>query len=627
MCGIVAFLGAQPDALAFLTEAIKRVKNRGYDSAGICSIGDDNNFQITKYAQCNGTKTDAIEKVSEIVLTTHKPAKVGIGHTRWATCGTIVDRNAHPHTDYKERIALVHNGTLSNVEELRAELVNKKGIVLKSETDSELIAHCIGLYLDEGLSLLEATKNALQNKIRGTWGIVVIKRDEPDKIVVSRCGSPIVMAMTSDSVLVGSESIVFQNYTNRFMRLDDNEILEINVNNIDQFQMNNVRRVQPLLQVSAEHKPAAPFTSFFEQEIQEQIQSAQKVMNDGGRLAGERGSTKLGGLEMFAEQISGVENLLMVGCGTSYHAALAASKIFKRLRCASTISVVEASEFTDDDLPLQKGGGIFISQSGETFDVKRALESAKKAGMFTMGCVNVPASVIASQVHCGVYLNCGREVSVAATKSFTSQVIALLLVAVWMSHKKNKDLYLDDRAKLIEEFQKLPMVIGRTLAQIDSQCRKVASAIKNEESLYILGKGACVAIAKEAALKIKEVTYIHADGYPAGELKHGSIALIDSENPLSTKICLIILDDEHFHDMALALSEVKSRKAYTVVISNCPEKLPRKYIDELIEIPPLGELSFLLAILPFHKLTLYIAQNLGRNIDQPRNLAKTVTVG
>lgn len=625
-CGIIAYVGKKNEALGFLTDGIRRVKNRGYDSAGVVSVTEEKTFQCTKLASDANNSIDSIEKVALKVLDTHTKSRCGIGHTRWATCGGISDRNAHPHMDWKERIALVHNGTLSNVEELREEL-SKHNIPLKSETDSELIAHFIGLGLDEGLSLFESTKKVLGTKIHGTWGLVVIKKDEPEKLVVSRVGSPIVIAMGTDSLMVGSESIVFQNYTNNFFRLEENEILEVDCNKLKEFSHSNKARVQDLFKVNPADKPTPPFESFFDQETMEQPTSASKAMNDGGRLCGERGTTKLGGLEANVKPIQEMENLQLIGCGTSYHAALAALRTFKHFKCADTVQAIEASEFTIDDLPNEKGCGIFISQSGETFDVKRALEAAKSQGMFTIGVVNVPGSMIASAVHCGSYLNCGREVAVAATKSFTSQVIVLLLIAIWIAHKKNGKKQLDERAKFIEYLYSLPMLIGRTLFQVDASCRKLGPILSKDHSIYILGKGPSVAIAKEAALKIKEITYVHADGYPAGELKHGTLALIDVEHPGTTKVFLIILDDEYLHDMQLALSEVKSRSAYTIVITDCKHLLNQSKIDECIEIPSAGPLTFLLAILPFHKITLYLAKELKRNIDQPRNLAKTVTVG
>ncbi|EGR27583.1 hypothetical protein IMG5_193830 [Ichthyophthirius multifiliis] len=321
---------------------------------------------------------------------------------------------------------------------------------------------------------------------------------------------------------------------------------------------------------------------------------------------------------------------LVLACGSSFYAGLFAQNYFKKLKCFNSISVVEGSEFTIYDIPEEQGGIICISQSGETADIRSALDQAKEKGLFAIGVVNSVGSQIATSVDCGVYVNCGREVAVAATKSFTSQTIVLLMIALWVSKSKEdaKGITTNERFRkqMIDQLRSLPTSVGIILYSIQEQCQQTANKIATLKNIILLGKGACSAIAKEGALKLKELTYIHAEAFSAGELKHGPLALIDSENPKSTTILLIILDDEYLHDMKLALSEVHSRGAYTIVITNCLDKLPSEKVDMSIQLEHKDLLTPLLVVLPLQLTTYYVCKILDTNPDKPRNLAKCVTV-
>jgi glucosamine--fructose-6-phosphate aminotransferase (isomerizing) len=339
----------------------------------------------------------------------------------------------------------------------------------------------------------------------------------------------------------------------------------------------------------------------------------------------------LGGLDAKKELLMGIKHLYIIGCGTSYYAGLFAKRIFHLLGSFETIQVIEGSEFSEIELSDESSGVILITQSGQTADVYRALEIAKSKGMPTLGVVNSVGSQIATEVDCGVYLNAGREVAVPSTKTFTCSILALILIGIWFSHHRGEKSKLSTRNELIMTLHALPTVVGKTLIDVEGPSEKIAKLLEKENDLYLLAKGPAAAIAKEGALKLKEIAYIHAESFVSGEIKHGPIALIDSGTPLATKVLLIILNDSTYTDMQHALTEVKANHAHTIVITDCPEKLPKAktsspLVDDLIIIPHLGVLTPLLAVLPLQKIGYKLALLRNLNPDKPRNLAKTVTV-
>jgi len=361
--------------------------------------------------------------------------------------------------------------------------------------------------------------------------------------------------------------------------------------------------------------------------MMEQPEALIKCLNFGARLSGVKGCTKLGGLDNNEKMLVTIQNLIIIACGSSFFAGTYGAKIFKALGCFDTVQVIEASEFNDLDIPATNPGILLITQSGETADVYKALAICKKMGVPSIGVVNAVGSMVATEVDCGLYLNSGREVSVPATKSFTGQITALCLIAVWISHHKQIKARYGLRLEMINWLHALPTTVGKTLYDIDEKCIKLGHLLVKEDHLIIIGKGFGAPIAKEGALKIKEVTYIHADAYVAGELKHGSIALIESTKENFTKVILLIFNDEYLNDMLLALSEMKANRAHTIVITDCYSKLPLEKVDEYVEVPELGLLTSMVSVLVFQKLAFVIGTLREINVDKPRNLAKTVTVG
>ncbi|EAR90097.2 glucosamine-fructose-6-phosphate aminotransferase [isomerizing] protein, putative (macronuclear) [Tetrahymena thermophila SB210] len=632
MCGIIGVLTQKTDAEVAVLEGIELLQNRGYDSAGIASIkAGETEFTLTKLASDSIKKIDCIDVLKEVIPQKHKNSYIGIGHTRWATCGGKTDQNAHPHFDQDQRIMLCHNGTLDNFTDIRSELISQ-GIKLSSETDSELIAQLIALELksDESLTTFKAVRRVIQNKLQGQWGLVIIDKCNPESLIVARNGSPILVGIATDSIYVASEKIAFEKYTSNYILLQDGELMEFNLKNMSEFYKNNKDRIQVIKEKNeVQIAPKSPYKHFFEQEIFEQPETLLKTFSNGARLLQEN-RPKLGGLEPYQKDIANVKNMVIVACGSSYYAGVYANNFFKKLKCFNSCQVIEASEFTVYDLPDEDGGMICISQSGETADVRHCLQLAQEKGLFTIGVVNTVGSQIATSVNCGVYVHCGREVAVAATKSFTSQCVSLIMIAAWISSVKEEQnkTHLHDRVRplLIQSLRSIPTHVGITLYQVKEQVKPIAQHLASHDHIIILGKGSCSSIAKEGALKLKELTYIHAEAFSAGELKHGPLALINCEKPKSTAVILIILDDEYYHDMSLALSEVHSRGAYTIVITNCLKKLAVDKVDASIQIEQKDMLSSLMCVLPLQLLTYEICTVLETNPDKPRNLAKCVTV-
>ncbi|KAL4468899.1 hypothetical protein ABPG72_009169 [Tetrahymena utriculariae] len=632
MCGIIGVLTQKTDAEIAVLEGIELLQNRGYDSAGIASIkAGETEFTLTKLASDSIKKIDCIDVLKEVIPQKHKNSYIGIGHTRWATCGGKTDQNAHPHFDQDKRIMLCHNGTLDNFIQIRSELI-QSGIKLSSETDSELIAQLIALELknDESLTTFKAVKRVIENKLQGQWGLVIIDKCHPESLIVARNGSPILIGIATDAIYVASEKIAFEKYTSNYILLQDGELMEFNLKNMSEFYKNNKDRIQVIQEKNeVQIVPKPPYRHFFEQEIFEQPETLLKTFSNGARLLQEN-RPKLGGLEPYQKDIGNVKNMVIVACGSSYYSGVYANNFFKKLKCFNSCQVIEASEFTAHDLPDENGGMICISQSGETADVRHCLQLAQEKGLFTIGVVNTVGSQIATSVNCGVYVHCGREVAVAATKSFTSQCVSLIMIAAWISSVKEEQnkTHLHDRIRplLIQSLRSIPTTVGITLYQVKEQVKPIAQHLAKQHHIILLGKGTCSSIAKEGALKLKELTYIHAEAFSAGELKHGPLALINCEQPKSTPVILIILDDDYFHDMSLALSEVHSRGAYTIVITNCLKKLASDKVDTSIQIEQKDMLSSLMCVLPLQLLTYELCIVLQRNPDKPRNLAKCVTV-
>jgi glucosamine--fructose-6-phosphate aminotransferase (isomerizing) len=616
-CGIVGVVGSE-DASEFLLEGLTILRNRGYDSAGIATIPKEGEeLFITKYASREST-ADSIDLVRNN-RNKHVGHVVGIGHTRWATHGGKTDINAHPHIDQHHRIALIHNGTINNAYDLKKELQDQ-GIKFLSETDTEIIAQLVGTYLDKGMSTKDAVKHALE-RCEGSWGLAVIHRDHPNEIVVACNGSPLNIGLGQNKTYIASETSAFSKYTKNFIALKDGEIgvVRANQQNLD------LSRVE----VAPEHEiqlTPHPYPHFTLKECLEQPEAIARSLSFGGRMNG--GKVVLGGLDSNAALLATIHNMTLTGCGTSKYAAEFGAKIMRDLDCFDSVNVMDSAEVRRSDIPKRGGGILAVSQSGETKDVFRAVKIAEDVGVPRISVVNVVGSLIARSTGIGVYLNAGRENAVASTKAFTTQVTVLTLIALWFRQLREEMQGLPMsplRKEYLDALQRLPISFGMAFRSRD-KCKKIASELKSKQHLFVLGKGYAEPIAYEGALKIKETTYLHAEGYSGGALKHGPFALIEGKEGQNgeTPVIAIILDDEHAHTMRTAAEEVKSRGAKVYIITDNP-KLALGIDSDPIVIPNNGLLTALIAVLPLQLIAYELALLKGINPDVPRNLAKAVT--
>jgi len=609
-CGIVGYIGGE-EAVGYLLEGIHILQNRGYDSAGVATLDPSGSIHITKFASL-GTTSDSVEMLKAEAPGRHKEHHSGIGHTRWATHGGKTDENAHPHADYKNRVAIVHNGTIENSEEIKDFLVSK-GIPFKSQTDTEVIAQLIGHHLDQGKKLMPAVQAAL-SQLEGTWGLCILSRAEPEKIIVCRNGSPLLIGMGKNRTFIASEVSGFSRHVNEYIALKDGEVAVVKADGVSL----DLSRVETAESQKIELDPS-PYPHWTLKEIYEQPQAVARAIAYGARLA-VNNRVVLGGLSQNSEEMLGVENLVVAACGTSLNAGTYGGIIMRSLQSFNTIQCIDAAEITKDHIPLQGGGMLAISQSGETKDVMRALEVAKTNGVPVFSIVNAVGSLVARTTGCGVYIHAGRENAVASTKAFTGSVTCLALVAAWFAQHRNQKGNLSKRKELIDSLHRLPTYMGMCLPLRD-QCRALAHKLKDKEHMFLLGKGLGEPIAQEGALKIKEVSYIHAEGYGGGSLKHGPFALLDEGTP----VIFLILSGPNAAHMRIAAQEVKSRGAFNVVITDNPS-LARGVAHEVITIPNNGPLTALLASVPLQLLAYELSILRGINPDKPRHLAKAVTV-
>lgn len=607
MCGIIGFVGTD-DAVNYITDGLTILENRGYDSAGVATLAANGNMVVTKFAS-RGT-ADAILALKASAIR-HSGHRIGIGHTRWATHGGKTDQNAHPHADQHDRIAVVHNGVIENSHALRAELA-ALGVPFRSETDTEVISQLIGHYLDTGASLVDAVKKSL-TRLEGTWGLGIISTLLPDTIIAARNGSPLVVGIGDGRMFIASEPSAFGPSTRNFISLENGELALITKDG----HSLDVTRVQLAPEEMIALSPA-PFPHWTIKEITEQPEAVSRTLNHGARIAGPI-TVKLGGLDRAAARLLGIRHLVIAACGTSYHAGLYGALAMRAMQAFDTIQVVDASELTYHHFPAEHAGLLVISQSGETKDVHRALHMAEGKNVPVFSVVNAVGSLIARTTQCGVYLNAGREHAVASTKAFVTQVTALELIATWFAQHRNAQE--ERRRKLIEDLHRLPTNLGLAIDGTREAAARVAALLATKEHCFILGKGASEPIAHEAALKIKEIGYIHAEGYAGGALKHGPFALIEPGTP----VFLNILNDKHAQLMRTAAEEVRARGAYTIVVTDEPA-LADRVADDVIVIPRDGVLTALLSVIPYQRIAYELAVLKGINPDKPRNLAKAVTV-
>lgn len=617
-CGIVGVVGSD-DSSKYLLEGLFVLRNRGYDSAGMATIGNNGELQVSKYASLN-TTSDSIDRLKEN-SELHVGTRSGIAHTRWATHGGRTDNNAHPHNDYGNRVAVVHNGTINNSYDLRDELL-KDGVKFSSETDTEVIAHLIGQYLDKGCDTKDAVAKAL-SRCDGSWGLAVLDKTCPDQIVVACNGSPMVIGIGNGRTYIASETAAFSRYTKNFISLKDGEIGVVTpkTTSLDLARMQVAPEAEVLL-------TPHPYDHFTMKECREQPESIARAMSYGARMSDNR--VVLGGLDTNRTKMTDIHNLLITACGTSKYAGELGAKIFRDLDCFDTVSVLDSAEVRRVDLPRKRGGMLAVSQSGETKDVVRAVKMSQEEELTCLSVVNTVGALIPRLTGIGVYLNAGREHAVASTKAFTSQVTVLALMALWFRQAREEDDRYMHVSPLKQEYrdalQRLPISFGMAF-RLHDKCKAIAKELDSKESLFVLGKGYGEPIAMEGALKLKEIGYIHAEGASGGALKHGPFALIEGENGKhgATPVICLILNDDHAALMRTVAEEVKSRGAKVYVITDEP-KLAQGIDDSPLVIPNNGPLTAVIGVLPLQLIAYELAVLRGVNPDVPRNLAKAVTV-
>jgi glucosamine--fructose-6-phosphate aminotransferase (isomerizing) len=523
MCGITAYLGSE-SAFEYILASLILLQNRGYDSAGICTIDTSSNSFVSNKHASNKQYT-AIELLQKYT-SGHSENTTGIGHTRWATHGAKTDTNAHPHFDSSNRICVVHNGIIENYLEIKERLMSKN-VEFKSQTDTEVIPKLLSYYLDKELERvggsyddIDFQNNVLTKTVKelsGTWAIVIMFLNTPNKLYLCKNGSPLVLGVDNKFALISSEQISLSKYFNNYITLNDGDIVTIEkgTDGIIRFP-NRTNYTENAIQNRVCETSSYPYPHWTIKEICEQPMSIMRTLNMGGRLLGEH-SVKLGGLDGHRDMLINIDNIVLLGCGTSFNAAQIGCKIMRSLKCFNSVISIDASEFTIDDIPNNgKTGFVLLSQSGETKDVHRCIEIIRSGDYPIMSIVNVVGSLIARESDCGIYLNAGREVGVASTKAFTSQIVALTLMSIWFSQNKNTCVHL--RTQYIKNLRNLSLDLEQLLGGCMESVRNIAKSIVDTRSMFLLGRGVMQFIADEGALKIKEIGYIHAEGYPGGSL-------------------------------------------------------------------------------------------------------------
>jgi glutamine---fructose-6-phosphate transaminase (isomerizing) len=607
MCGIIGYIGMR-GATPLLLEGLKRMEYRGYDSAGV-AVMNGSGVETRKAA-------GKISQLERALATSPVNGDTGIGHTRWATHGVPNECNAHPHVDCKGDIAVVHNGIIENSGTLRKGL-EARGHEFASDTDTEVIAHLIEEAFDENLE--DAVIEALW-QIEGTYGIAVVSSKDKNKIVAARKGSPLLIGLGDGEYYVASDVSAILAQTREVVYLDDGDVAVLTR---DGYTILNQRAQQLERGVSKidwdlDQIERGGFDHFMLKEIFEQPATVENAMR--GRLLPDQGTSKLGGLNMTDEELLKFDNILITACGTSWHSALIGEHMLESL-ARIPVEVEYASEFRyRNPVVSDKTLCIVISQSGETADTLAAMREAKSRGARTYGIVNVVGSTIARESDGGIYVHAGPEIGVASTKAFTSQVIALLLFTLKLARLRN--LSMVDGKEIIQQLQELPSKIQNILDRA-GEVEKIAEDFKNAQNFLYLGRGYSFPTALEGALKLKEISYIHAEGYPAAEMKHGPIALIDEKMP----VVFVTPHDSVFDKVVSNVQEVKARGGRVIAITTRDEQALEGKLDYEFRIPETKDmLTPVLASIPLQLLAYYIAVKRGANVDQPRNLAKSVTV-
>ncbi len=607
MCGIVGYIGTEP-VIPILIDGLKRLEYRGYDSAGVAVVNDRNIFVEKQLGKISNLEASLKDVSIDSTL--------GIGHTRWATHGAPSVANAHPHTDCTGDIAVIHNGIIENFASLRQELQNK-GHVFQSETDTEVLAHLIEEFYDGDLE--KAVRYAV-SEVVGTYGILVVSDKEPDRIIAARNGSPLLIGVGNRANMAASDATAIIKYTRDVVYLDDGELAVLMRDAYATKTLRNRRTSKHIEKISfdLDRLEKDGFDHFMLKEIFEQPQTLRDAMR--GRIQVENGSVRLGGLSDHLQQLLDAKRILLTACGTSWHASLIGEYILEDF-LRIPVEVDYASEFRYRNPVLdQDSVVIVVSQSGETADTLAALREAKKRRSPVFGICNVVGSSIARETVAGVYLHAGPEVGVASTKAFTAQVTTLTMLAILMARKKWMSK--EEGRRILTELEAIPGKISEIL-KVNDSIREIAKKFMNSRNFLYLGRGYNFPVALEGALKMKEISYIHAEGYPAAEMKHGPIALIDENMP----VVFIAIQDSTYEKVISNIEEVKARGGRVIAIATEGDENIKKKADYVIYVPETLEfLSPLVTIIPLQLLAYHIAILRGCNVDQPRNLAKSVTV-
>jgi len=607
MCGIVGYVGDKK-AISILMEGLKRLEYRGYDSAGIALL-EKGGLIFEKTA-------GKVSSLENLIKNKNFESTTGIAHTRWATHGEPTDINAHPHLDCKKRMAVVHNGIIENFRSLK-EVLEKKGHRFTSQTDTEVLAHLIEEYY-EG-DLVEATRIAL-SQVEGTYGIAVLCKDNPSQIVAARHGSPLVIGRGDNENFVASDVSAILRYTKQVVYLEDREVALVTPEKFSITTIDNIEVTPHVQEIvwSLDMIEKGGFPHFMLKEIFEQPTTLQNAMR--GRLNEEDGTARLNGLNLQYEELHHINRIIFTACGTSWHAALIGEYLIED--CASIpVEVEYASEFRYRSPIIHNGTVVFAtSQSGETADTLAAIREAKRKGATALGICNVVGSTIARETDGGVYIHAGPEIGVASTKAFTSQIMVLSLLGLYLGRMRAMSA---ERGKeIIQALRKIPSQVEEILKK-NSSILKIASEYYQKNNFLYLGRGINYPVALEGALKLKEISYIHAEGYPAAEMKHGPIALIDENMPA----VVIALKDNVYEKVLSNIEEIKARRGRVIAVATEGDEEIKKEVDHVIYIPKtLEQLTPILSIIPLQLLAYHIAVLRGCDVDQPRNLAKSVTV-
>ena len=611
MCGIVGYIGNK-DAIPILVQGLKRLEYRGYDSAGIATVDKG----VNKVVKCEGKVRDLERLLDESTIR----GSVGIGHTRWATHGVPNDINAHPHSDGSGKISLIHNGIIENYSTLR-EALEREGVEFQTDTDTEVLVQLIGkIYSADSLSFADSVQVALQDTV-GTYGILAICSDEPDTLIGARLGSPLVLGLGDGEQFLASDASPIISYTRNVVFLDDGDLVEINKSNYEVRRIGDnkpVNKVIERIEYNLEEIEKGGFPHFMLKEIHDQVHTITDTMR--GRLSLETGTAHLGGIADYLPRIENASRIYITACGTSWHAGLIGKNLLEEF-AQIPVHVDYASEFRYREPIIDSNTVIIaVSQSGETADTLAAIRKAKELGALSVGICNVVGSSISRETDCGIYTHAGPEIGVASTKAFTAQVTVLFMLALHLG--RNNGMSMGECGRLAKAMSEMGEQVEDVLSQSDHILSVAEETLEADNFLY-LGRGLNFPVALEGALKLKEISYIHAEGYPAAEMKHGPIALIDEKMP----VVFLAPHDKTFEKVLSNIQEVKARRGQIITVTDRKTSELVNLSDHIIEVPSSHPRTFsIVASVPLQLLAYHLAVLRGCDVDQPRNLAKSVTV-